>query len=234
MAGTSGNYRAALTGSPRNPPVAPLHAGPSAHAAPLHAGPSAHAAPDNELEFVRQRLQAGSLEKSTVDPFHKMEGEQLAHGSFRNHARLLVRGTAPLTLDDAAQLTVAKEIPFFSEHVVLARIIDGDIPGTGPKSWWDSLRRLAAPGVVYFYQRLGQRYSYIRTDGLLTTSRILAQGLHRFDNGIVLYQQWVRGFNLRMPHTVVLPMWVTFPELPLEYHKLACQLATQVGTVIAE
>lgn len=224
MVGARGSYREVLSGGQGGPQAQPI---PSITAA-------AHAPPGNGLDFVRHALAAGFLDKGTVNPFHGDAGDRLDRGSFRNSEGLLVRGATLLTLDTEEQDTVAKEIPFLADHVVLVRLLEGVLSHTGPDSWWVSLGVIAAPGKVHFFQSVSQRYAYVRTDGRVTTDRILMHALHRFDKGAVLYQRWVKGFNPRIPRGITWPMWILLPELPLEYHKFARKVAEQVGRVLAE
>lgn len=101
------------------------------------------------------------------------------------------------------------------------------MPQRFPSSW----NKL---GVVNFHRGVGQNFAYVRTDGQTTTDRILTFALHRFNGGAVFYQRWSRGFNPRMPLGVIWPTWITFPDLPLEFHKVARRVAEQVGQVLAE
>lgn len=146
------------------------------------------------------------MDRGIVNPFARTDGERLEHRSFRNHAGLLVTGAVTLTLEAEDQLTIAQEIPFLEEHVVMARLLEGDMTGHGKDSWWESLIRIASPGTVHFHQKVGPRYAYVRTDSSVTTTRVLAAGLHRFDTGMVLYQKWIRGFNHRMTRNTIWPM----------------------------
>lgn len=115
--------------------------------------------------------------------------------------------------------TVATEIPFLSDHVVIACIVKGNLYGTAGRSWWDTLSyELAKSGVVNFHRRVGQNFAYICMDDKTTTDRILTYALHRFTGGAVFYQRWSRGFNPRMPPGVLWPTWITFPDLPLEFY----------------
>lgn len=139
MAGPRISYSAALTGAP----------GTTSSTLLRKTGPSATLDPG--LEYVKKRLHDGVLDRGTVNPFNRAHGERLELGSFRNHTDLLVRGAATLSLDSDAQLTVAQEIPFLGEHVVIARLLDGNLTGRSKKNWWGSLQRRAAPGTVHFY-----------------------------------------------------------------------------------
>lgn len=64
-----------------------------------------------------------------MNPFHTREGERLPGGSFRNHQSLLVKGAMTFTLSSDDQNIVAKEIPFFTDHVVIACITEGVLQG---------------------------------------------------------------------------------------------------------
>lgn len=191
-------------------------------------------ASDPGMSFLRAALATGRFDRGPVDPLRRMDGETLPRGTFRNFQGLLVRGAVSFTLTSEDQNTVATEIPFFEEHVVIACLVEGNFQNSAGNSWWHTLQELAKPGVVNFHRRVGQNFAYVRTDGKDTTDRILSFALHKFEGGAVFYQRWSRGFNPRMPLGVIWPTWITFPDLPLEFHKLARRVAEQVGQVLAE
>ena len=172
---------------------------------------------DRGLLFLRHAFDEGQLVRGPVNSFHQRDGERLPRGVFQNHAGLLVRGAVNCTLTLEDQQTVAQEIPILLDHVVVASLVTGNVQGDGPCSWWTTLQDLASPGAVNFHRRVGQRVIYIRTDGLATTQRFLAQAFHEFDGGAVFYQSWSKGFNPRTPANLFWPMWITLRELPLEY-----------------
>lgn len=189
---------------------------------------------DKGLVRLRQAYASGHFDRGTVSPFQKVEGESLPRGSFRNVDGLLVRGAVSFILNSDDQRTVAQEIPFLEEHVVIAYIVDGALQGDGVNQWWAALREIASPGAIHFHRKVGPRCVYIRTDGKITTHRILAHAFHQFTGGAMIYQRWQRGFNPTRFLNVTWPMWISFLDLPLEYHKLARRVAKQVGQVLSE
>lgn len=90
MAGIKGIYKEVLSGVTGGLPARPTHLASNAM--------SDHT--DNGLAFVRHALDEGFLDKRTVNPFHRSDGERLDRGSFSNFTGLLVRGATPLTLDN--------------------------------------------------------------------------------------------------------------------------------------
>lgn len=49
----------------------------------------------------------------------------------------------------------------------------------------------------------------------------------------MVYQPWIQGFNPRNPKGLLIPFWISFLSLPLEYLKLAHTVASQVGKILA-
>lgn len=190
-------------------------------------------AQDAGLTILRTALDKAPFDRNTVNPFQRADGESLPCGTFRNHQGILVRGTTSFNLDLESQATVAQDIPFLSEHVVIAYVVDGDLQGLALTAWWDSLSELAAPGQVNFHRRVNPQVVYVRTDGLETTNQLLTRAFHQFNGGTIIYQRWIKGFNPRIPLRLLWPMWISFPELPLEYQKLSRKIAEQVGLVLA-
>lgn len=184
---------------------------------------------DQGLAFLKTALALGQFDRGPVDPLHRTKGETLPRGTFRNYKGLLVRGAVSFTLDPEDQKTVAIGIPFLSDHVVIVCMVEGNLHSTVGKSWWEKLQEIAKPSAVNFHRRVGQNFAYVRTDGATTTNRILTYALHRFNGGAVFYQRWSRDFNPRMPLGVFWPTWITFPDLPLEFHKVARKVAEHVG-----
>ncbi|KAG0572344.1 hypothetical protein KC19_VG087000 [Ceratodon purpureus] len=136
-------------------------------------------APANGLSFLHTALATGRFDRGPVDPFHRMEGESLPRGTFCNFQGLLVRGAVYFTLNPTDQQTVATEIPFLVDHVLIACLVEGTLQDSAGTSWWDSLQELAKPGVVHFHRSVGQHFVYVRTDGPATTNRLLTFALHR-------------------------------------------------------
>ena len=198
-----------------------------------HAGNGAPAQ-DSGLTQVRAMLSQAHFDCGPAHPLVPAPNESLPRGTFRNFQGILVRGTIPFTLAAEDQETVAQELPFLTAHVVIACVVEGDLQGQASTAWWASLQQVAAPGAVNFHRRVGLFFTYVRTDGQVTINRLLAQGIHSYLGGTVLYQPWRQGFNPRMSMAVSSPMWVSFPNLPLEYQKLAPVVSAQIGSILAE
>jgi hypothetical protein len=169
-----------------------------------------------------------------INPFAATAGEALPAGAFRNHAGLLICGAVQMSLSPKEEDLLGREIEFLQEHVVIASFVNGDLLSATEFAWLTELRRLAAPGQVLFQRPAGNGFSYIRTDGLDTTRRILLHALHQFPGGTAVYQQWVKSFNPLRPLGLYFPTWITLPSVPLEYVKLARQVAGTIGKVLGK
>lgn len=174
---------------------------------PAHSGQARDATvTDPGFAILRTALDRAHFDCGPVHPFYRKVGESLPRGTFRNYQGLLVRGTVSFTLDTEAHGTVAQEIPFLYEHVVLACLVEGNLHGPATDAWWESLREIAAPRQVNFHRRVGHHFAYVRTDGQPTTNRLLTRGFHSFNGGTVIYQRWIKGFNSRIPISIRWPM----------------------------
>ncbi|OAE23348.1 hypothetical protein AXG93_1660s1060 [Marchantia polymorpha subsp. ruderalis] len=80
MARNGGSYKAALSGAP-GMQIVPR----------FRYGMDTHNSSATELEFVRRGLTEDFLDRGIVNPFACADEEQLVRGSFRNHAKILMR-----------------------------------------------------------------------------------------------------------------------------------------------
>lgn len=143
MAGQRGSYRAALN-CVLGVTAALTHS----------AGTGANNADDPSLEYIKRGMLDDRMDRSTVNPFGRVEGERLERGSFRNHAGMLIRGASMYTLDPGEQAVVAHEIPLLEAHVEIASLVDGTFSHQGLSSWWESLGQIASTGVIHLQERV--------------------------------------------------------------------------------
>ena len=60
---------------------------------------------------------------------------------------------------------------------------------------------------------------------------VLSKGTWLFKNYPLLLQPWTRYFNPRGPRSTVMPVWVDFPDLPLQFYPWLKEIGSQLGVV---
>jgi hypothetical protein len=72
----------------------------------------------------------------------------------------------------------------------------------------------------------------LKLDELVMVKKLLMLTRFKTSCGLVIFQEWVVGFNVNNPKGMTTPTWITLRKLLVEFQSVGGEIATRLGTML--
>lgn len=152
-------------------------------------------------------------------------------GFSRNYASYLLKDSK-WTIQ-VNQDVVKAEMAFLYDHIVITSFVGKLDPLLWHLYYWlANLSQKVGGSKMLFDCNLGRESFMFKTKGLDTMRKLLMFTTFKMSWGMCIFQGWILGFNSNNPQGMIIPTWITFRKLSVEFQNVGSKIAIRIGTLL--